>query len=144
MLFPGNLPKVGMTPKNAARRVNVMREEFVDAMVTGYEPLVDAMTNDPKDRHVLAAAVRANAAIIVTANVRDFPKSACAPYDIGVIHPEDFLLDQLDLYQDDTVRCLRQLVADRTRPPTPMPAFLTQFRLTVPRFVEAASPLLLP
>lgn len=138
-----NLPKVGVTAEKANRRVCAMRSEFPDAMVMGYEPLVDVMTNHPKDRHVLAAAVRANAEIIVTANVRDFPETACAPYDIGVVHPDDFLLDQLDLYPEETLLCVRQLVADRRRPHTPMPAFLDQFRLTVPNFVDAVSGLLL-
>jgi predicted nucleic acid-binding protein len=136
------LPKVDLTPEKAKRRVSVMREEFPDAMVTGYEPLVDDMTNDPKDRHILAAAVRANAEIIVTANVRHFPKAACAPYDISVVHPDDFLLDQLDLYEDETLLCIRELVADRARPHTLMPAFLEQFRKTVPGFVDTVSPLL--
>jgi predicted nucleic acid-binding protein len=138
-----NLPKVGVAPEKATRRVSVMREAFADALVTGYEPLVEAMTNDPKDRHVLAAAVRANAEIIVTANVRDFPPAACDPYDIGVVHPDDFLLDQLDLYEEETLSCIRELVADRTRPPEPMPAFLQQFRATAPGFVDAVLPLLL-
>jgi hypothetical protein len=119
-----------------------MRREFPDAMVTGYEPLTDVMTNDHKDRHVLAAAVRANASIIVTANVKDFQPASCAPYDIHPVHPDDFLLDQLDLYEEETLMCIEQLVADLTRPPTPMPRFLEQFRATVPTFVDAVSPLL--
>jgi predicted nucleic acid-binding protein len=53
-----------------------MTRSFPDALVPGYESLVDGMTNDPKDRHVLAAAVRANAEVIVTFNRRDFPESA--------------------------------------------------------------------
>jgi predicted nucleic acid-binding protein len=138
-----NLPKVGLTPEKATHRVGVMRREFPDAMITGYEPLIDAMTNDSKDRHVLAAAVRADAEIVVTANLHDFPKSACVPYDIGVVHPDDFLLDQLDLYYGETLRCLRELVADRRHPHTAMPAFLQQFHKTVPGFVDAVSPLLL-
>lgn len=92
-----------------------MRREFPDAMITGYEPLISEMTNDRKDRHVLAAAVRANAAIIVTANMKDFPPHACTPYDVGVVHPDDFLLDQLDLYEEETLLCIHQLVADRKR-----------------------------
>jgi len=33
------------------------------------------MTNHPKDRHVLAAAVRCNAEVIVTHNVKEFPRA---------------------------------------------------------------------
>jgi predicted nucleic acid-binding protein len=138
-----NLPKVGLTAAKAAHRVGVMCREFPDAMITGYEPLTDVMTNDRKDRHVLAAAVHANAAIIVTANVKDFPLAACSRYDIDVAHPDDFLLDQLDLYEEETLLCIEQLVADLRRPQTPMPQFLAQFRATVPAFVASASQLLL-
>ena len=53
------------------------------------------MTNDPKDQHVLAAAVRADAAVIVTANLGDFPASALQPYDITAVHPDDFLLESI-------------------------------------------------
>jgi hypothetical protein len=62
---------------------------------------------------------------------------------VGVVEPDDFLLDQLDLHNGETLMCLRELVADRQCPPTPMPAFLQQFGKTVPRFVDAVSPLLL-
>ena len=48
------------------RLLMTMRAAFEDAMVTGHDPLVATMTNDPKDRHVLAAGVRGGAAAIVT------------------------------------------------------------------------------
>jgi hypothetical protein len=38
------------------------------------------------------------AEVIVTFNIRDFPERALKPYDVMAIHPDDFLLDQLDLY----------------------------------------------
>lgn len=131
-----SLPKVGVTAEKAERRVAVMREFFPDAMVSGFDTLIAAMTNDPGDRHVLAAAVRANAEIIVTSNAKHFPVDACAPYDINVAHPDDFLLDQLELYEDETVECVRGLVADLRCPPMTMPTFLTQLKLTVPQFAE--------
>ena len=56
-----------------------MQRAFPEALVTGYAYLTEVMRNDPRDRHVLAAAVRAGAAVIVTNNVRDFPVEACAP-----------------------------------------------------------------
>ncbi|MEU4773363.1 hypothetical protein [Micromonospora sp. NPDC023644] len=73
-----------------------MREHFPEAMVSGYEHLINEMTNHPKDRHVLAAAVAADAEAIVTANLRDFPDHALAPYAIEVLHPDDFLCTLLD------------------------------------------------
>ncbi len=52
------------------------------------------MTNDPKDRHVLAAAVAASATHVVTVNLRDFP-IASRPSDVLVQAPDRFLLDRL-------------------------------------------------
>ncbi|MFI7574149.1 PIN domain-containing protein [Micromonospora sp. NPDC049497] len=95
-----NLPPSALGAK-AERRVEVMRDYFPEAMVSGYEHLIAEMTNDPKDRHVLAAAVAADAEVIVTANLRDFPDHALAPYAIEVLHPDDFLCM---LLEDDPER----------------------------------------
>lgn len=134
--------KFGLTSERARRRIGDMRTEFPDAMVTDFEPLIEVMTNDSKDRHVLAAAVRANVEIIVTDNVKHFPARACDPYDISVVSPDEFLLDQLDLYEAETLQCLREQIEDLTRPPISMSAFLEQFRKTVPNFVDEVTPLL--
>lgn len=92
------------------RRLRQMRAAFPDAEVEGYEHLVDAMTTHPKDRHVLAAAVRANVEVLVTFNLKDFPETALKPFDITVVHPDDFLLDQLDLYPAAVLGCLEDQV----------------------------------
>ncbi|WP_084789308.1 PIN domain-containing protein [Saccharomonospora iraqiensis] len=127
-----------MTADKARRRVDMMRMQFRDARVTDYESLIPSMTNDPKDRHVLAAAVRGGAALIVTANIKDFPAEAVEPYDIEVTSPDEFLLDQLDLYPEPTLQCLRDLVAARKRPPETLHSFLAQLAKTVPGFCRAA------
>lgn len=68
-----NLPlKLGVTPHRAQRRIDHMTTAFPLAAVGGHTDLIPAMTNDPRDRHVLAAAVRGNADLIVTANLKDF------------------------------------------------------------------------
>jgi len=59
-------------------------KHFGDAWVTGCEPLIDRMNNHPKDRHVLAAAVKCGASVIVTYNKRDFPAATTEPW--GVEH----------------------------------------------------------
>jgi hypothetical protein len=46
---------------------------------------------------VLAAAIRGGAQGIITANAKDFPATALAPLGLEAVHPDDFLLDQLDL-----------------------------------------------
>jgi len=66
------------------------------------------MTNDPKDRRVLAAAVRASTEVIVTFNVQGLLEPVLKPYDILAVHSDDFLLDQLDLYPSLTVDVLDQ------------------------------------
>lgn len=113
-----------------------MCDTFPDAMVTGYEALIPAMTNEPKDRHVLAAAVRADAAVIVTANLKDFPACALGPYDLDAVPPDDFLLDQLDLYPNQTLRCVREQIAAQRNPAISADQFLSTFKRTVPRFAD--------
>lgn len=110
-----NLP-TEVTPDRAADLAATMREAFPDAMVTGYGVLVDAMRNDPKDRHVLAAAVRADAAAVVTFNLADFPEEALAPLHVDAIHPDEFLLDLLDLAPGPTLDVLAAQIAGYRRP----------------------------
>lgn len=130
--------RLGAAPEKAARRFSMMRERFPDANVEGYEALVDDMNCDPKDRHVLAAAVRGGAEVIVTANLKDFPSEALDPYDIAAVHPDDFLLNQLDLYPVQTVHCLREMVEARQNPPETLDVILTQLEKTVPKFSTQA------
>lgn len=111
-----NLRSNGEDPALVAKRLRAMRQYFPDAMVSGYSSLMDTMTCHPKDRHVLAAAVRSNAEVLVTFNLKDFPSDCVTTFDVEVVHPDKFLLDQLDLYPGPTVGVLRQLVQDYSRP----------------------------
>lgn len=126
-------------PVGAARRVSAMRVAFPDAEVTDYEELVGAMTCDPKDRHVLAAAVRGQAEVLVTFNTKDFPKPSLEPHALTVVHPDDFLLDQLDLHPARVGAALAGQVLDANRPPLTMSRLLGILgRSDVPRFAAEA------
>jgi hypothetical protein len=60
--------------------------------VTGYEPLIESLSlPDSNDRHVLAAALRAGAEMIVTFNLKDFPAQSLAAYGIAAVHPDEFV-----------------------------------------------------
>lgn len=114
-----NLVEVGIAPAAVERLIGEMRDAFPDAEVFGHGPLMGKLTCHPKDRHVLAAAVRANAAGIVTFNTADFPPASVEPFDIEVIHPDTFLLDQLDLAPTAVLDELaRQAAANRREPRT--------------------------
>lgn len=87
----------GLTDEQVAYRESEIRRHFPEAWVEGHEDLIPVMTNHPKDRHVLAAAARCNAEVIVTHNLKDFPRTALEPYSIAVMGPSTFLRNLYDL-----------------------------------------------
>jgi hypothetical protein len=96
-----------------------------DALVTGYEPLIDGLTlPDPDDRHVLAAAIRCDADLILTFNLKDFPPAALAPFGIEVQHPDTFLLNQLDLDQAKVFTAVKRQRESLKNPPKQTLEFL--------------------
>lgn len=87
-----------LTRQKLERTRALMDEHARDALVTGYEALIPSLTlPDPGGRHVLAAAIRAGADVIVTFNLKDFPTTAIAPYGIEAQHPDEFIAHLLDL-----------------------------------------------
>lgn len=76
----------------------LMDKHATDALVTGYEDLIPGLClPDPADRHVLAAAIRGRADVIVTMNLKDFPPEVLAPLGLEAQHPDEFILHLLDL-----------------------------------------------
>lgn len=131
----------GKTPQQAHRRVQQMQAAFPHAAVEDYADLTPVMATHPKDRHVAAAAARGGAAIIVTANLKDFPPRALDPYDIDAAHPDRFLQDQLDLDPQRTLTCLREQRTAYTRPRLTSADFYRTLRITVPEFARLAEAL---
>lgn len=106
-------------PHNKLERVKeLMDRHALDAKVSGYEHLIPTLNlPDPDDRHVLAAAIRANADAIVTFNLKDFPDEALAPYDIEVIHPDDFIVYQIEFSPEKTCEAFKRQRETKHRPP---------------------------
>ena len=128
------------------RRVEMRKEAFPEAMVTGYEPLVPQMTNNEKDRHVLAAAIVGRADVIVTSNIKDFPPASCSPYGIDVQPPDKFLCHQWELRDPEYLtEILEEWASALSSPPLTLEQLLQehlarsapQFCETVLRFVRA-------
>jgi hypothetical protein len=98
------------TPENMHRMVADMKELFPHSTVplADYESLIPVMTNHPKDRHVLAAAVSRGVNVIVTRNIDDFPLASVEPYLIDVQSPDVFVRHVIDLEPGIFVQCFRE------------------------------------
>ena len=133
------LIKFGYSPQQAKRRIQQMEIAFEDASVGDYEALTPAMTNHPKDRHVLAAAVKCQAHAIVTDNTKDFPNHCLTPYGIEPITPDDFLIHQYHFDRDQVAIVLEQQAAKIKRHPAALLALLSR---NAPKFAALAGSLL--
>jgi hypothetical protein len=123
----------GVTAEQSAYRESEIRKHFGEAWVEGYEDLIPSMTNHDKDRHVLAAAVRSGAETIVTYNLKDFPRSALAPYSITAQGPSTFLKNLYELDRDAVLHTLEQQAATIHKP---FDYLLDRLRVNVPGFVD--------
>jgi predicted nucleic acid-binding protein len=109
-----------------------------DCLVDGYEALIPGLElPDPDDRHVLAAAIRARADVIVTANLKHFPGVILDRYDIEAQHPDEFVRYLIDLAPGPVCRAVR-LHRERLRnPPKSVSEYLdTLLRQSLPETVS--------
>jgi hypothetical protein len=101
------------------RTCELMTEAVPDCLVEGWERMELALGGlpDAGDRHVFAAAIRGHADAIVTYNLADFPAAALAPFGIEAQHPDDFLLNQLDLNEIAAIKSIKAMRARLRNPP---------------------------
>lgn len=96
--------------KGAARQRKNMCIAFEEASVEGFEMLEPTLVGiNEKDRHVLAAALKTCASVIITDNLKDFPEESCAPFDIKPLSADNFFADCISLSPPDTMAVLRQM-----------------------------------
>jgi hypothetical protein len=128
-----------MDPARVDRRIQSMNLAFRDATVNGWEPLAAGLDlPDADDRHVLAAGIAGGAQTLVTFNLKDFPESSLAEISIEPRHPDEFLLDQLDLAPAAAVQVLLDQAADMNNPPSDLAGLLNRLeRAGVPDFADA-------
>jgi predicted nucleic acid-binding protein len=122
----------------ARHRRGEMVKSYPEAAITGYESLVEAMTNNDKDRHVLAAAIRGSAQVIVTGDARGFPESALGPLGIVAQTPDDFLKDLLGFDSRTMLDVIRNMAAAKSKPPMTELELLKRIGKCAPDFASAA------
>lgn len=106
-----------------------MNRAVADCIVVGYEGLIDGLTlPDPDDRHVLAAAIRTGAQMVVTFNLKDFPGEVLAAYGIEAKHPDEFIIDQIGLAPGALVNVVGEQAQSLKNPPRMVPELLDMLR----------------
>lgn len=100
-------------------RTRVLMDSHVeDCLVTGYETLIPTLVlPDPNDKHVLAAAIAAEADAIITWNLRDFPESSLAEFGIGILTPDQLVRDLLQENRELVIRAMKEHQSSLRHPP---------------------------
>jgi len=120
-------PSGTVTREKLEARRDAMIEAIEDSLVEGYEELIPTiMLPDPDDRHVVSAAIKSEASLILTINLKDFPQQALAAWNLTAKHPDDFTSELLQSDQDVVVAVVREMRARRKRPPISAEDFLSQ------------------
>jgi predicted nucleic acid-binding protein len=101
-----------------SRLRELINSAIPDCLVTGYEPLIEGLKlPDSKDRHVLAAAIKAGAQVIVTANIKHFPAELLTPWNVEAKSPDEFVLDQISIDDRTVFACVQAIVDSRDQRP---------------------------
>lgn len=107
----------GLTQEQLRKQVELSEKVFPYARVEKYENLIDSLQlEDPDDRHVLAAAIKVNANVIVTQKIKDFPDEYVEQFGLHVLTPDDFICDIIDLDHERSVEAFKQMVLHKRNP----------------------------
>ncbi len=107
------------------RTRELMNKAVLDCLVEDYEDLIEGLSlPDPDDRHVLAAAIKGGASVIVTSNLKDFPVDTLAKFGIEPQHPDDFISCQFDLNPPTACSAIKRLRQRLQNPPRTLAEYI--------------------
>jgi hypothetical protein len=130
----------GQPTERVSALIAALGAEFPEATVAeaDYGPWLARVTNHPKDRHVLAAAIAAGAALIVTFNLQDFPAAALDPWGVTAQTPDAFLCGRFRAAPDVIAATVTRQAARYHRPSMSVGELLDRLAGQVPAFVALA------
>jgi predicted nucleic acid-binding protein len=121
--------RTDLSMANLERTRELMNASVPDCRVTGHMPLIGGLTlPDPDDRHVLAAAIVAGAQVIVTFNLKDFPRDLLAPFNVEARHPDEFVVNQIDLAPAAVIKVVIEQAQSLKNPPRTISDLLDEFQ----------------
>lgn len=109
------ITKLGWPEVTTESRISAAQMAFPEAMVSVFESYIDRCTNDPKDRHILAAEIHAKAECIVTMNAKHYKKADLSAWGITATHPGEYLKSLYDLAAGVVVSVLNQMTEIRKK-----------------------------
>jgi predicted nucleic acid-binding protein len=111
------MERKGVLPEEIEKRVRRVNLAFPDALVQNYDVLIQTLSlPDPKDCHVMAAAIKTNANIIVTNNLKDFPIKYLDTFGLKAKTADDFLTDIIDLNHSQALAAFNDMVLNKKNP----------------------------
>ena len=100
------------------RTRTLMEQALPDALLSGFPPLPPHIQlPDPRDHHVLAAAIHSGAGVLLTFNLKDFPPAVCQPLGVSVLHPDEWLPAVLAQDERVSLGVIRRLLTPFKHPP---------------------------
>jgi predicted nucleic acid-binding protein len=94
------------------RTRELIDQSVPDCLVQGYEAHIEGLElPDAHDRHVLTVAIQCQASVVVTANLKDFPKATLKPLGITAQHPDEFLTHVFNLNPGAVINAVREMRA---------------------------------
>lgn len=113
------LNRPDIDPERLERTILAMDEYFPDACVTDWSTVPSSQIDlpDEDDHHVLAAAIKCEAAYLVTSNLKDFPAGELEKFNIKPIHPDDFCLLLIQENQEAALTSFFKLIGRLKNPP---------------------------
>lgn len=107
-----------LNERQIAQIRDTMDQYFPDALVKNHDDLIpDLNLPDEDDRHVLAAAIRAQADVLITQNLKDFPADQLEPHGIEAQHPDEFVVSLFNVHPQSVVASVREHRAALKKPP---------------------------
>lgn len=107
----------GVPADEANKRIAKANLAFPEALVKDYKGLIHQLNlPDHNDRHVLAAAIKSNANLIVTNNLKDFPEDYLRTFKIQPISADGFLTEIIDLNPEQAINAFKEMVQNKKKP----------------------------
>jgi len=111
------MKRKGVNKDEIKKRLRNANLAFPDALVKIYSGLISGLKlPDPKDCHVLAAAIKTNANVIVTNNIKDFPNQTLKSFGLIAKSADNFLTDIIDLNPKQALVAFEEMVLNRRKP----------------------------